>query len=85
MLTNKYVPDPVYLSLAEETQLRHLRDRELSLQNVDYELIDSIRCSTNKGWALGSEKLKMKSVSCWTVTPKQRGGDRRSKRYRMSH
>ena len=53
-------PHALYQSLAKEENQRRSAYRELVKAPMDAELLDEIRDSTNKGWALGSGRFQEK-------------------------
>jgi putative transposase len=79
-------PHSLYLALSDELETRQSRYRDLFKTAVDAKQLEEIRSCTNKGWALGSERFKQEAEAMLNLrlTPKQRGGDRRSKQYKQS-
>jgi putative transposase len=56
-------------------------------QPITAEVAKTIRHSTNKGWVLGSDRFQseVQTMLSRKVTPAQRGGDRRSKKFKSNY
>ncbi len=76
-------PHSEYLSLGTFSIERQTAYRDLFNAHITDKTIDEIRSSTNKAWVLGSQYFKDQIAEKLTreVSPKRRGGDRRSKGY----
>ena len=76
-------PHDVYLRLGQNTEERQQAYRALFKGRISEITLTELRESTNKAWVLGSNHFKER-VAMLTqrqVTPKTRGGDRRSKKF----
>lgn len=73
-------PHERYIALAEDPGERQSSYRDLFKAHIDDKTLTEIRHSTQKGWALGSERFK-DEIECLIkrrTRPLSRGGDRRS-------
>ncbi|WLE95402.1 MAG: hypothetical protein QTN59_11990 [Candidatus Electrothrix communis] len=82
---NMVTPHPFYQALAETSEKRREMYRALFDQQLDGTSLKEIREATNKAWVLGSayfkEKIEVRINR--QMTPKQKGGDRKSEEYRQ--
>ncbi|MFC1746389.1 transposase [Candidatus Riflebacteria bacterium] len=78
-------PHAQYLRLGLDKSERHKSYRKLFRQHLSKKILQEIRNATNKGWVLGSDRYKRKieKLTQRQASPKSRGGDRRSKAFRM--
>lgn len=76
-------PHSEYLALGASPIERQTAYRDLFNTHITEKTIDEIRSSTNKAWVLGSQYFKDQIAEKLTraVSPKRRGGDRRSREY----
>ena len=74
----------LYKSIGISKVLRQKRYRCLFDQSINDDLIENIREATNKAWVLGSDRFKQEITRLLDrrVSPKARGGDRKSSEYR---
>ncbi|MPQ75945.1 transposase [Hydrogenovibrio sp. JE_KL2] len=82
---NKLItPHPLYNELGKDTEQRTQAYRGLFNTMIEEKSIEEIRRSTNKAWVLGSDyfKEKIEKQINRPATPRARGGDRKSKKYR---
>lgn len=77
-------PHPVYRKLGASPKARQSAYRALFKARIPEQTLTEIRQATNKAWVLGDEKFKdrMAGQMQRRVSPKSRGGDRKSKAYR---
>lgn len=77
-------PHQRYHALGSEPEARQEAYRKLFLTHIDDKTVDEIRQSTQKGWALGSERFKseVEKLLKRRTQPLPRGGDRRSDTYK---
>jgi len=77
---------PLYLSLAGTAELRMTQYRSLFEGYLSATHIESIRDATNKSWVLGDDlfKQKIEKQLRQRISPKPRGGDRKSAEYKSS-
>jgi putative transposase len=73
-------PQEQYIALAKEPGERQSIYRDLFKVHIDDKTLTEIRQSTQKGWALGSERFKddIEFLIKRRTRPLSRGGDRRS-------
>ncbi|XCN73103.1 MAG: transposase [Candidatus Electrothrix aestuarii] len=78
-------PHPLYQALAETREKRQKIYSALFAQHLDETSLKEIREATNKAWVLGSDYFKGKIAAKINrpMTPKQKGGDRKSEEYRQ--
>jgi len=74
---------PLYRQLGCSGEDRRKAYQSLFRQALGEDVLANIRASTNKAWVLGNERFKMQVETLLQrqVTPKLRGGDRKSKKY----
>ncbi len=77
-------PHPLYLRLGRDDGERQVTYRGLFRRHVAPEDLDAIREATNKAWVLGNDQFRarIEALTARRSTPSDRGGDRRSARYR---
>jgi len=77
---------PLYLSLAGTAELRMTQYRSLFEGHLSATHIESIRDATSKSWVLGNDlfKKKIEKQLRRSISPKPRGGDRKSAEYKSS-
>ncbi|MCI5145101.1 MAG: hypothetical protein D3923_06115 [Candidatus Electrothrix sp. AR3] len=75
---------PLYQALAETPEKRREIYSALFDHHLDETSLKKIREATNKAWVLGSACFKEKIAAKINrqMTPKQKGGDRKSEEYR---
>jgi len=82
---NMVTPHPLYQALAETPEKRREMYRSFFDQQLDETSLKEIREATNKAWVLGSayfkEKIEVRINR--QMTPKPKGGDRKSEEYRQ--
>jgi putative transposase len=78
-------PHEVYLRLGQTPLERQVVYRGLFKEQLLERDVEEIRRATNKAWVLGSREFKEKieKTLCRQVSPKPRGGDRKSRAYLM--
>lgn len=78
-------PHELYRRLGRAQDERKSAYRQLFKHHLGDETLASIRDATNKAWVLGSERFKhrIQKQLDRRVTPKPRGGDRKSEQYRQ--
>ena len=84
-IENKLItPHDEYLKLANVDKERQLTYRSLFNNHLTEKTLDEIRQATNKAWVLGSSSFKDKIEKQLDrqISPKNKGGDRKSKVYR---
>ena len=76
-------PHYCYQMLGDTDDMRRQRYRDLFVNAIDEVALDEIRRTVNKGWTLGSERFKkeVESFLALKVSPRPRGGDRKSAHY----
>lgn len=79
-------PHGIYETLGEDKAARRKAYGDLVCELVSPEAEDEINLCMRKGWALGSDKFKagVEKMAGRRVTPKPRGGDRKSKKYQIN-
>jgi len=80
-------PHEVYLALAKTDKTRQKRYLALFEQELSNYTLEEIRGSVNRSWVLGDDKFK-KQIEKKTgrrTTPVQRGGDRKSDKYKKDN
>jgi len=77
-------PHQIYQQLGASPTARQSAYRALFKARIPEQTLVEIRQATNKAWVLGDEKFKDKIAQLMNrrVSPKSRGGDRKSKVYR---
>jgi putative transposase len=77
-------PHDLYLRLGTTQETRQQTYRELFKLHIREATLMGIREATNKAWVLGNDRFKQEIEAMTTrqVSPKARGGDRRSKEFR---
>lgn len=86
-MENKLItPHSEYLKLASSAEKRQQAYRDLFNHHLPPKTLAEIREATNKAWVLGSSHFKDKIELQLNrqISPKARGGDRKSKAYRDS-
>ena len=84
--TNELVcPHKEYLKLGSSVGERQSAYRQLFRSRIQDKTLDDIRSATNKAWALGDDRFKRRIQQQLDrqLTPKARGGDRKSGDYRQ--
>jgi len=78
------VPHGLYMSLADNSAERLSAYRALFDVDVENKTVDEIREATNKSWVLGSDYFKtmIKDKIDRPMNPREKGGDRRSNKYK---
>ncbi len=78
------VSHPVYNALGKGSASRSRSYRALFDHHINPNDINVIREATNKAWVLGNERFKqqIEKLSNRQLSPKPKGGDRRSKEYK---
>lgn len=76
-------PHSEYVALDKNAGKRYASYRALFKTRISEKTLADIRESTNKSWALGSEKFKarIEKRTGRVATPRARGGDRKSSFY----
>jgi len=79
-------PHPCYHALGRSDAKRRKAYASLFDHDMENQTIEDIRQTTNKGWVLGDDRFKQQIEQTLgrRTTPKPRGGDRKSKKYRES-
>lgn len=79
------IPHKLYLSLGSTFSERCTAYRELFNGHINEMTLDLIREATNKSWVVGNDyfKKKISKEANRQVEPIQRGGDRRSKEFKV--
>ncbi|KKN50991.1 hypothetical protein LCGC14_0627200 [marine sediment metagenome] len=74
----------LYSDLGQTVEQRLVNYRGLFGHHISVKQIESIRDATNKSWVLGNDffKQKIENELGIRVTPKSKGGDRRSALYK---
>ncbi len=74
------VPHEIYLRLGTTDRERHRAYRQLFKSHIDEAMLQEIREATNKAWVLGNDcfKQQVEAMMIRQVSPKSRGGDRKS-------
>ena len=77
------VPHSEYVLLGADAAKRQAAYRALFKTRISEKTLENIRESTNKSWALGSDKFKrqIEKHTGRMTAPRARGGDRKSKAY----
>ena len=80
------VTHPEYQRLGRTPAQRQQAYRALFQARIPELTLEEIRQATNKGWALGNEQFKavIEQKLARAASPKPRGGDRKSRKYRQS-
>ena len=84
---NLITPHACYLSLGKIDKERQLAYKGLFEQQIPNYTLQEIRNALNKAWVLGDDRFK-KQIEEQTgrlLSPKKRGGDRKSAKYRAGH
>jgi len=73
-------PHPLYVSLGNNKQQQQAAYRQLFKRHIKVQTIEEIRFATNKSWVLGNDHFKsiIEKKLKRAVSPKARGGDRKS-------
>ena len=82
--SDSVVPHELYLRLGATNKARRQAYRELFKVHIGSERLMEIREATNKAWVLGNDRFKqeIEAMTERQVSPRARGGDRRSEEYR---
>lgn len=77
-------PHPLYQGLGTTVDGRCAAYRRLFMDSMSPETLAEIRESTNKAWVLGNDRFRKRIEMMLErqSAPRQRGGDRRSARFR---
>jgi len=77
-------PHPCYLALGNNDEKRRKSYTALFRRKLPEAILEEIRTSTNKGWALGNDRFRaeIEQMTDRRASPLPRGGDRRSKKYK---
>ena len=80
-------PHPVYKALGVDNATCRANYLALFASHIPKAEIDKIRAATNKAWVLGNDRFKAKVEQLLSrqVQPKPRGGDRRSKSFKIEN
>jgi putative transposase len=76
-------PHQCYLALGENDKMRRKSYRALFRRTIPEAVLEDIRTSTQKGWAIGNDRFRseIEQMTGRRASPQPRGGDRRSKKY----
>lgn len=76
----------LYLGLGTDPDTRRSTYRALFQENMDASTLSAIRDATHKGWALGTDRFRDEVTKLLKrrAQPSPRGGDRRSRSYRIN-
>ena len=79
-------PHDIYSDLGSTAQARQSQYQSLFERDIESKTISEIREMTNKSWVLGDERFKAEIANKLNraVSPKPKGGDRRSEKYQNS-
>jgi REP-associated tyrosine transposase len=79
-------PHELYLRLGSDCEQRCDAYRHLFDAHIEEKVLAEIREATNKSWVLGSGAFKrqVEALTARQVSPKARGGDRKSKKFRKN-
>jgi len=79
-------PHSLYTQLGADDEERQKAYRSLFRSRLSDETLNNIRLATNKAWVLGNDRFKeqIEKQLGRQVSPKARGGDRKSERYKTS-
>ena len=77
-------PHPLYSALGTTNEERQMAYRALFKTHILESTLDEIRIATNKAWVLGNDYFKdsIEQQLNRQAKPKDKGGDRKSKKYR---
>ena len=77
-------PHEIYMRLGTTNKSRQQAYRELFKIHIGENSLMEIRETTNKAWVLGNGRFKQEIEAMTTrqISPKARGGDRRSEKFR---
>jgi putative transposase len=77
-------PHRCYLALGENDKVRRKSYRALFRRTIPEAVLEDIRTSTLKGWAIGNDRFRseIEQMTNRRASPKPRGGDRKSKKYK---
>lgn len=80
-------PHLEYKRLGKTPEERQSAYRQLFRARISEGTLDEIRQATNKAWVLGNGRFKRRIEKQLNrrIEPKSRGGDRKSKKYRITH
>ncbi|SFN09215.1 putative transposase [Formivibrio citricus] len=80
------VPHTLYQSLGQSAEDRKTAYRALFNVLLDQKTLDEVRSSINKAWVLGDSRFKEKVAALLDrrVEPLQRGGDRKSEKFKIN-
>lgn len=80
-------PHPVYKALGVDNATCRANYLALFASHIPKAEIDKIRAATNKAWVLGNDRFKAKVEQLLSrqAQPKPRGGDRRSKSFKIEN
>jgi putative transposase len=78
-------PHPSYLSLGKTDKERQIAYRALFESQIPDHTLKEIRDATNKAWVLGDNRFKkqIEKLTGRRASPLPRGGDRKSKQYKI--
>jgi putative transposase len=84
--SNLVTPHLEFLRLDQSTDARQAAYRQLFKHRIDAKNIAEIRNATNKAWVLGSDRFKQRIQKQLErrVEPVARGGDRKSKEFKIN-
>ena len=79
-------PHQLYTQLGGSDEERQAAYRSLFRSRLSKETLSEIRSATNKAWVLGNDRFKeqIEAQMGRQASPKQRGGDRKSERFKVS-
>ena len=77
----RITPHILYQRLGHTPEEREQNYRQLFRQNLSEKILTEIRAATNRAWVLGNDRFKrrIEKLANRQATPRQRGGDRKSK------
>ena len=79
----RITPHILYQRLGLTPEEREQNYRQLFRQHLSEKVLTEIRAATNQAWVLGNDRFKRR-IEKWAnrqATPRQRGGDRKSKAF----
>ncbi|PCI11398.1 MAG: transposase [Thiotrichales bacterium] len=78
-------PHETYVALGENSKERQQAYRVLFRGRISDRVLKEIRDATNKSWVLGEDRFKaqIEDIVGRSTRPRQRGGDRKSEKYRI--
>jgi len=79
-------PHRIYNQLGQDDDSRKSSYRSLFKGHISELTLEEIRINTNRGWVIGNDRFKqeIEEMTGRRTSPKQRGGDRKSKEYKES-